>query len=128
MKRSMLQVYVCGSNAAVALYRQAFDAPLLVGYQHENGTYHHAELDVHGQVLAVSEAEPIGQDGPEPRVTGNTMQFCLHFGEGQETAVRQAYAALAEGGTVMFPLGVCPFSPLMADVVDRFGVRWCIFV
>ncbi len=25
------------------------------------------------------------------------------------------------------PLGPCPFSKLMVDIIDKYGVRWCIF-
>ena len=75
MKRSMFQVYVRGSNGAVPFYQKAFDASLLDSYLNSDGTYYHSELDVYGQVLAVSEltlgVEPAG---------GNAMQFCLHSG------------------------------------------------
>lgn len=121
MKRSMFQTYVKGSGRAVALYQAAFDAELLDSYLNEDGTYYHSELDVYGQILAVSEAA-------EEPVPGSVMQFCLHFEEGEEAQVRRAYEALKEGGDILFPLGPCDYSPLMADVVDRFGVRWCVFV
>jgi len=72
--------------------------------------------------LAVAEAN----DGSDERITGNTMQFCLHYGEGNEAKVKQAYKLLKEGGKVQFPLGPCEFSPLCADFIDKFGVRWCL--
>lgn len=122
MKRSMFQVYVRGSNGAVPFYQKAFDASLLDSYLNSDGTYYHSELDVYGQVLAVSEltlgVEPAG---------GNTMQFCLHFGPEDEALARKAYDTLKEGAKVIFPWGPCDYSPLMADLVDRFGVRWCLF-
>lgn len=123
MHRSMMQVYVKGSDRAAELYRRAFGAELVVSYPHEDGTYMHAELDVYGQILAVSEAL-----SGEIRVTGTTMQFCLHFGAGQEARVRQAYDALRDGAEVLYPLGPCEYSSLMVDLIDPFGVRWCIFV
>ena len=61
-------------------------------------------------------------------MTGNTMQFCLQFGEGEEALVRKAYDILKEGAEIRHPLGACDFSPLMADLIDQFGVRWCLFV
>lgn len=27
-----------------------------------------------------------------------------------------------------FNLGPCDFSPLFADFIDKYGVRWCLFV
>ena len=121
MKRSMMQVYVKGSKEALALYKRAFDGRILAEYEDGDGGYMHAELDVQGQVVAVSEAD-------EQTKMGNGMQFCFHYGEGGEKYVERAYEVLKVGGEVVGPLGECPFSPLMAAVIDKFGVYWCLFV
>ncbi|MFT3950451.1 MAG: VOC family protein [Oscillospiraceae bacterium] len=123
MHRSMLQVYVKQSDRAVAFYQKAFGAELTASYPHDDGTFMHAELNVYGQILAVSEASK-----EEARVTGTTMQFCLHFGAGNEALVEKAYGVLKDGAAVIYPLGACSYSPLMTDLIDRYGVRWCIFV
>ena len=123
MYRSMMQVYIKGSNKAAALYQKAFDADLVASYPHDDGTYMHAELNVYGQILALSEAS-----NTEERITGTTMQFCLHFGKGKEALVQKAYDALADGGTILYPLSPCDYSVLMTDIIDQYGVRWCIFV
>lgn len=122
MHRTLMQIYVRRSDKAVRLYQKAFDADLTASYTNEDGTYMHAELDIYGQILAVSEADN------EERITGNTMQFCLHFGKGKEEKVKKAYDVLKEGAKIIYPLGPCNYSVLMADLVDRYGVRWCIFV
>ena len=70
MHRSMMQTYVKGSDKAIALYQKAFDAKLVASYPHADGTFMHAELNVYGQILAVSEALK-----DEERITGTTMQF-----------------------------------------------------
>ena len=121
MKRTLMQVYVKGSDKALAVYKEAFGAEVVAEYKHDDGTYMHAELFVHGQIIAVSEAT-------EPMVVGNTMQFCLHYGEGHEAEIERAYAMLKVGGDVISPPGACSFSPLMACVIDRFGVNWCLFI
>lgn len=118
-----MQVYVKDSGRAVELYRKAFDAVLAVSYANPDGTFMHAELDVYGQTLAVSEAP-----GGEERVTGNTMQFCLHFGEGNEMQVVKAYETLKDGARALYPLSPCEYSPMMFDLIDKYGIRWCIFV
>jgi len=87
-------------------------------------TYYHSELDICGHTLAIAEAN----DDTEKRITGNTMQFCFHYGEGNEDMVKQAYEILKEGSEILFPLGQCDFSTLMADFIDKYGVRWCLFV
>ena len=123
MLRSMMQTYVKGSDKAVELYQKAFDAELGASYPHYDGTFMHAELNVYGQILAISEALK-----NKERITGNTMQFCLHFGEGKEELVQKAYNTLKDGAKILYPLSPCEYSTLMADLIDKYGVRWCIFV
>jgi PhnB protein len=54
------------------------------------------------------------------------MQFCLQFGTGNADKVRKGYEALKEGGLILYPLGPVNYSPCACDLVDRFGVRWCL--
>jgi uncharacterized glyoxalase superfamily protein PhnB len=117
-----MQAYVTGSDKAVEFYQRAFDVPLQVGYSHDDGTFMHAELNIQGQILAVAE-----RDSGEA-VTGNTMQFCLQYGEGMEDRVKKAYDALKEGADILVPLGPCSYSSLMACLIDKYGISWCLFV
>jgi PhnB protein len=61
-------------------------------------------------------------------VTGSTVQFCLHFGEGKEAIVQKIYDVLKDGAKILCPLRQCEWSPLMVSLIDKFGVHWCIFV
>ncbi|HIU75723.1 MAG TPA: VOC family protein [Candidatus Pelethocola excrementipullorum] len=124
MKRVMLQIYVNDAASAIKLYEKAFDAKLMEIHHTPEGKVYHSELDVDGQVLAVADRD--SSDG-ESDITGNIMQFCLHFEKGNEAFVQRAYDALCENGTVRVPLGSCDYSSCMTDIVDCFGVRWCIF-
>ena len=118
-----MQVFVKGSAEALDFYQKAFNAKVLCAYFSPDGTrLEHSELDVYGQVLAVSEL----LDGEA--ASGSTMMFCLHMGQGSEAEVERIYETLKEGAVVTSPLGSCSYSPLETDLVDRFGVRWCIFV
>jgi PhnB protein len=119
----MMQIYVKGSKTALELYQKAFDAELVTSYPNADGTFMHAELNVYGQIVAISEALK-----NEERITGTTMQFCLHFGEGKEELVQKAYKVLNEGAKIIYPLSPCDYSTLMVDLIDKYGVRWCIFV
>jgi len=122
----MFQVYVRNSNEALELYRKAFDAKILCNHLHDNGTIAHAEIDIYGQAFAICETDN------DEVLTGTTMQFCLHFGEGNEEAVRKAYEVLKEEClTLTAPItgpGECPWSPCLFGLIDKFGVNWCIFV
>lgn len=120
MLRSLMQIYVKGSAEAVEFYRKAFDAVILGLYPDDSGGYMHSELDVHGQVIAVSELR-------DETAAGNTMQFCFHFGEGGEEKVRKAYGILKEGAVITDPVGPCDYSPCMFSLTDKFGVSWCLF-
>ena len=121
MHRSMMQVYIKNSGEAISFYQNVFDAKVLIDARHENGTIAHAELDIFGQVLAICETL-------ESEVaTGNAMQFCLHFGDGKEELVRGIIEKLSDGGTFTYHDST-DWSPLVAGIIDKFGVNWCIFV
>lgn len=127
MKRSMMQVFVKESDKALDFYRAAFNAEVLCSYPDPNGLMMHAELDVYGQVFAISELTEENMMSKVPD-TGNTMMFCLHFGEGKEAVVQKTYDSLKDGAKFITPLEECEYSPLNAHIVDKFGVRWGIFV
>ncbi|MEG0853979.1 MAG: VOC family protein [Angelakisella sp.] len=128
MKRSLMQAYVTRSDEAVAFYQKAFNAPLVSSYPNSDGTFFHAELDIEGQILAVAECNSMYAIKGEQVVTGNSMQFCLEYGEGNEDLVRQAYEILKTDAEIILPLAPCEFSPLMVDLIDKYGIRWCLFV
>ena len=119
--QAMMQVYVKGCAEAIELYKEAFDATLESIVLKENQSVLHAELSVNGQIIALADAE--GE-----RVPGNTMQFCFRCGPGNEEAVQKAYEVLKEGSEIIFPIGPRFYSPCCVDLIDKFGVRWCIFV
>jgi len=121
MKRSMMQVYIKDSAEAIPFYENAFNAKILCDHRHENGTVAHAELDVFGQIFAICETLE------SEVITGNAIQFCLHFGEGKEEIVRNIIGKLSDGGKFTYH-GSTDWSPLMAGIIDKFGVNWCIFV
>lgn len=122
-----MQVYATPGNEALSLYQAAFSAQITCNYPHADGTLFHAELDLGGETLAVSERRaPYGIEGDA--AAGNTMEFGLEFGQEQEAALRHAYETLLPGAQVLFAPAPCDYSPLMTDLIDRYGVRWCLFL
>ena len=119
LKRSMMQVYVVGSGEAVELYLKAFDARLQFPAQRQD-RYDHAELDICGQILAVSEASG--------HTIGDNMQFCLEFHARDKDKVAKAYDILKEGAIKALPPDSCEWSPCAAGIIDKFGVNWCIYI
>ncbi len=81
MLRSILQIYVKGSDEAFELYKKAFDAQ--TGYQDidENGVVIHRELNVSGQAIAVGEADDGTRAGGPNRVTGIRCSFAFNLGK-----------------------------------------------
>ena len=124
MKRLLLQIYTQNRAEPFAFYQNAFLATPGYCETDANGNVIHAELNICGQSIAVG-ALP---DGQTENITGNTMQFCLHFEPGEEHIIKHAYDAMKEQGKVLVPLGPCFFSAYMTDLVDPYGVRWRLFV
>jgi len=119
----MFQVYVKNSNEALEFYQKAFDAKLLVSHLHDNGTIAHAEIDIYGQTFAVCEASK------DEVISGNTMQLCLHFGEGKEDCVQKAFDVLKENAAEIHgPYFDAPWSTFLFGVIDKYGVNWCVYV
>lgn len=116
--RITLQAYLKGSIEAVELYQKAFDATLGYHVQIPDNTYMHAEIKMNEQnIISISESN-------DWAVSGKNMQFCIAFGSGNDEALKNAYEVLKEDGQILYPLGPCDWSECMADLVDKFGVRW----
>ena len=124
MKRVLMQVYVKNRAEAFVFYQKAFNAELGFCDKDENGNIIHAELNIYGQYLAVGEY----YYDPKETLIGNTMQFCLQFDKGEEDFIKTAYEVMKIEGTIITPLGPCFFSPYMADIIDKYGVHWCLFI
>ena len=128
MARTLLQVYARDKTEAFAFYKEAFDATIGGRDYDENGVLIHQELDVCGLQIAVGDMVKRMTDAGDKPVTGNTMQFCLQFDKGQEERVRKACDMLAEGGEVLTPFGKLIWTTCGAELIDKYGVWWCLFV
>ena len=124
MRRVLLQIYAANRDEAFDFYKDAFNAEIGFCDRAEDGTIIHAELNICGQSIAVGQ---IYQDKGQT-VAGNTMQFCLQFEPGEEHIIERAYAKMKEEGEILEPLGPCFFSPLMTDIVDKYGVHCCLYI
>ena len=114
MKRTLMQVYVKDSAGAIELYQKAFNAKIVC-----DGGPEHTELDVYGQIVAVSERKA---------KQGSNMQFCLQFDLDEKDKVKKACEVLQQGAKKAYPPDSCDWSPYVTGVVDKFGVSWCIYV
>jgi PhnB protein len=130
MMKIGFQVYVQGTEEAVPFYERAFGAALGYNVKNPDGTYMHAELRVDGTLLlALSESgSSTGTENMKGYSSTDypTMNFCVKLDTAEE--VKRAYEVLIEGGNILLPLGPLPWSTCCANVVDRFGVFWYIYV
>jgi len=119
----MIQLRVCRSDIAAELYKEAFGLDSIAGFgRYDDGTYKHAQLNIYGQVIFLSELTD-----SEP-VAGTTMQICIELGKGREESVRNAYNILSDGAKIEHALGEPCWNPLLFSLVDKFGVNWCVYV
>lgn len=117
-----LQAYLVGSNEAVEFYKKAFGAELGCIGRNPDGTFMHAEIVLNNHlILSLSECS-------EWSTAGMNMQFGINFDKGNEAALINAYEVLKEGGHIHHPLGKCDWSEAMADLTDKFGIRWFIAI
>jgi len=120
-------LYLINSNDAVSFYMKAFNMTLGYNVKNPDGTFLHAELLKNGDsIFAVSESA----DQEILKVMLNTqcptMSYGINFDNDEE--LHFAYTMLCDGGHVLRSIGPLPWSPCSADVVDKFGVYWYIFV
>jgi len=119
----MVTGWVKDTKKAVEFYKKAFDAKTFGEHPDEDGNFYHIELDIYGQVFSLSEARHDDEIN-----SGNVMVFCLHFNEDEKHYIQKAYDVLKEDAQIISPLGPCVYSQFEVDLIDKFGIRWCLFV
>jgi PhnB protein len=120
-------LYVRDSVDAVGFYIEAFGMTLGYHAKNSNGSFLHAEL-LKGEksIFAVSENndEKIVQSMLASKRP--TMSYGINLDNDDE--LNHAYKILVEGGHILRELGSLPWSPCSADIVDKYGVCWYIYV
>mgnify|MGYP001487094876 CR=1 FL=1 len=120
-------LYVKNSVEAVEFYLEAFGMTLGYNAKNSDGSFLHAELLKGGvSIFAVSENndEAIAQAMLASKRP--TMSYGINLDT--EAELQHAYRILVEGGHILRELGQLPWSPCSADVIDKYGVCWYIYV
>lgn len=115
-------------NEAIEFYKKVFgaevmgisrysDAPADSGYHSEET----ADWVMHGEI-SIAGVRVNVCDVVEEVVAGNMYLLNLFLPTADE--VTAAYQELKEGGEVLIELGPQFWTPMYADVVDKFGVHW----
>jgi PhnB protein len=120
-------LYLRNSNDAVIYYMMAFNMTLGYNVKNPDGSYLHAELLKDGKsIFAVSETTDDEIRKVMLTTHWPTMSYGINFDNDEELDF--AYSVLCNGGHVLRPIGPLPWSPRSADIVDKFGVYWYIYV
>jgi len=120
-------LYVKNSVEAVEFYSEAFGLTLGYNVKHSDGSFLHAEL-LKGEVTIFAVSENNDEEIVQTMLTAKqpTMSYAINLDNDEE--LRHAYQILAEGGHILRDLGALPWSPSSADIVDKYGVCWYIYV
>jgi uncharacterized glyoxalase superfamily protein PhnB len=120
-------LYVQKSAEAVLYYCDAFNMTLGYNAKNDDGTFLHAEIEKDGDsIFAVSESKEETIRNAMLSSSLPTMSMGVNLNSNEE--LEHAFEVLAKGGHVLRPLGELPWSPCSADVVDKYGVCWYIYV
>lgn len=77
----------------------------------------HARMRIGGSDLMFSDTFP-----GMPFEVGNNISLALVLSD--EQALRDAFAKLKEGGSVLLDLQAMPWSPCYGQLTDKFGIQW----
>jgi len=94
-----------------------------------NGRVIHVNLQVGDRVLMGSDTPPAGLDpmpGHEPNVHKTPQGFRSNATVDTPAEADRIYSALAEGGTIVAPIGETFFAHRFGMLNDRFGTPWMI--
>lgn len=120
-------LYVKNSVEAVEFYIEAFGMTLGYNAKNSNGSFLHAELlKGEASIFAVSENNDDEIARSMLAAQQPTMSYGINLDNDDE--LHHAYTILAEGGHILRELGSLPWSPCSADVVDKYGVCWYLYV
>lgn len=120
-------LYVCNSVEAAQTYCDAFNMTIGYNVKNEDGTYLHAEIERTGQCgFAVSESGDL--ETRASMITARQPTMSLGLSLDSNAQLEHAFEVLSAGGHVLRELGPLPWTPLSADLVDRYGVCWYLYV
>ena len=126
-----LTLYINNTLEAVEFYQEAFGLSLGYNEKFPDGTYMHAELQKNGvNVFAVSESQNNVLVSAMRKFAKNEVSPTTSVGLKFDTEdeIKLAYNMLVAEGVIRRPLGPLPWSVCSADVLDKYGVYWYIYM
>ena len=126
-----MTLYIQNTIEAVEFYKNAFGLSLGYNEKFPDGTYMHAELQKDGKtIFAVSESSNNKLVAAMHEFARKEMSPTTSCGISFDTEdeIKKAYDMLTREGVVRRPLGALPWSVCSADVLDKYGVYWYIYM
>ena len=120
-------LYVKNSVEGVEFYIEAFGMTLGYNVKNSDGSFLHAEL-LKGEASIFAVSENNDEEIVRSMLASKqpTMSYGINLDNDDE--LNHAYEILIEGGHILRELGSLPWSPSSADIVDKYGVCWYIYV
>jgi len=115
-------LHFCGDcTDAIALYEKTFGTKATnIEYRPDN-KIRHAEMDIHGQKIFLND-----RFGNKNRSLDCAVHLVLTFGTVDE--LNTCYGRLKDGGNIIDPFTETPYSKLVGNFMDKFGVLWGFMV
>jgi len=107
-------------DEAISLYEMAFGTKIDFIDRNEAGGVLHAEMHIHGQRVMMND------NHGSVRVEDFSMQMVLIFKT--EEQFLQCYKILKDEAILADVPEKTFYSPLVANVMDKFGIRWGLMV
>ncbi len=129
--QTCMTLYINNTLEAVKFYQEAFGLSLGYNVTFPDGTYMHAELQKNGvTVFAVSESNNNVLVSAMHEFVKNQVSptTSVGFKFDTEDEIKLAYSMLVAEGVIRRPLGPLPWSVCSADVLDKYGVYWYIYM
>ena len=115
-------LHFCGDCAeAIALYEKAFNTKIKYVEHRDDGKIIHAEMDIYGQKVFLND-----RFGNKEKSLDCAVHLALTFRTVDELLA--CYENLKEGGNMIDPFTETPYSKLVGNFMDRFGVLWGFMV
>ncbi|GAB2725512.1 VOC family protein [Kitasatospora kifunensis] len=112
------------AEEAMTFYLSLFDDAEVISITRYGADAPGKEGSVHQATFALAGQRFICIDSPAKHDFGFTPAISLFVQCENEAEIDRCYAALAERGTELMPLGSYGFSTKFGWVNDRFGVSW----
>jgi PhnB protein len=117
-------IYLNGQcTEAMRVYQSAFGATVQTAIEDPENSelILHAKILIHGQLLILND-----YGGGLDLSKSGGYQLSVQFDNKDELLA--AYSVLEAGCTIVFPLQPTGYSPCVVRLVDRFDVRWALWI